>query len=33
LNLLPGTLEPFYGSRTPAGGMVFIRLRPLQTFR
>ncbi len=33
LNLLPGTLEPFYGSRTPAGGMAFIRLRPLQTFR
>ena len=29
LNLVPRDLEPFYGSRTPAGGMLFIRLRPL----
>ena len=29
VNLVPSALEPFYGSRTPLGGMVFIRLRPL----
>ncbi|MFI5310683.1 MAG: hypothetical protein ACHQQ3_05590 [Gemmatimonadales bacterium] len=28
LNFLPSSLEPFYGSRTPPGGMVFLRLRP-----
>jgi hypothetical protein len=29
LNLVPSSLEPSYGSRTPVGGMVFVRLRPL----
>jgi hypothetical protein len=28
LNMVPSALEPFYGSRTPVGGMVFLRLRP-----
>jgi len=28
INLLPRTLEPFYGSRTPIGAMVFLRVRP-----
>jgi hypothetical protein len=28
LNFLPESLEPFYGSRTPAGVMVYLRLRP-----
>ena len=28
INVLPGSLEPFYGSRTPVGGMVFLRVRP-----
>jgi hypothetical protein len=28
LNVLPDELQPFYGSRTPVGGMVFVRLRP-----
>ena len=28
LNVLPRTLETSYGSRTPLGGMVFLRLRP-----
>ena len=28
VNFLPAALEPFYGSRTPAGFAVFIRLRP-----
>jgi len=29
LNLVPTELQPFYGSRTPVGGMVFVRIRPL----
>ncbi len=29
LNVLPSSLDPIYGSRTPAGGMVFVRIRPL----
>ncbi len=29
LNVVPSALDPIYGSRTPAGGMVFIRLRPI----
>jgi hypothetical protein len=29
LNVLPSALDPIYGSRTPAGGMVFVRIRPL----
>jgi hypothetical protein len=28
VNLVPTALEPSYGSRTPVGGMVFLRLRP-----
>jgi hypothetical protein len=28
LNILPESLESFYGSRTPAGVMVYLRLRP-----
>jgi hypothetical protein len=28
LNMVPSALEAFYGSRTPAGAMVFLRLRP-----
>ena len=28
VNLLPQALENAYGSRTPVGGMVFLRLRP-----
>ena len=30
LNRVPGSLEPFYGSRTPLGGLVFVRLRPVR---
>jgi hypothetical protein len=29
LNLLPTELQPFYGSRTPVGAMLFVRIRPL----
>ena len=29
LNHVPSDLEPFYGSRTPVGGMVFLRVRPV----
>ncbi len=29
LNVLPNTLDPIYGSRTPLGGMLFLRIRPL----
>ena len=29
LNLLPRSLEPYYGSRTPVGGLVFLRIRPV----
>lgn len=28
LNVVPAALEPFYGSRTPRGALVFVRLRP-----
>ncbi|HVT38413.1 MAG TPA: hypothetical protein VHE78_05190 [Gemmatimonadaceae bacterium] len=28
LNVVPSSLESFYGSRTPMGGMIFLRLRP-----
>ena len=28
LNVLPAALAPVYGSRTPVGGMVFVRIRP-----
>ncbi|HUQ97915.1 MAG TPA: hypothetical protein VM166_00590 [Gemmatimonadaceae bacterium] len=33
LNFVPGALEPYYGSRTPAGGIVFLRLRPFHSSR
>jgi hypothetical protein len=29
LNVVPQQLEAVYGSRTPVGGMVFVRVRPL----
>jgi len=29
LNVVPTSLDPVYGSRTPAGGMVFLRIRPI----
>jgi hypothetical protein len=29
LNVVPTELQPFYGSRTPVGGMFFVRIRPL----
>ena len=28
VNLVPATIESVYGSRTPVGGMVFLRIRP-----
>jgi len=28
LNFVPGPLEPYYGSRTPVGTFIFLRLRP-----
>jgi hypothetical protein len=28
VNIVPAALESSYGSRTPLGGMVFLRLRP-----
>jgi hypothetical protein len=31
LNAVPATLEPFYGSRTPVGGMLLVRIRPLHS--
>ena len=31
LNHVPTDLEPFYGSRTPVGGLVFLRVRPIHT--
>jgi hypothetical protein len=31
VNRLPNTLEPLYGSRTPVGGLVFLRVRPVHT--
>jgi len=30
LNVLPPSLVPYYGSRTPLGGMVFFRIRPVR---
>jgi len=29
LNVVPNSLEPTYGTRTPVGGMVFVRVRPV----
>ena len=31
LNFLPAVLEPYYGSRTPVGTFIFVRLRPFHT--
>jgi hypothetical protein len=31
LNHVPNDLEPFYGSPTPVGAMVFLRVRPVHT--
>jgi hypothetical protein len=28
LNFVPGALEPYYGSKTPVGTFIFLRLRP-----
>jgi hypothetical protein len=28
LNFVPGSLEPYYGSKTPVGTFIFLRLRP-----
>jgi hypothetical protein len=28
VNEVPGSLEPFYGTRSPLGGLVFFRIRP-----
>jgi hypothetical protein len=33
LNIVPSLLEPHYGSRTPLGTFVFLRLRPFHTKR
>jgi len=29
LNVVPTSLDPIYGSRTPVGGMLFLRIRPI----
>jgi hypothetical protein len=31
LNFVPSTLEPYYGSKTPVGTLIFLRLRPFHT--
>lgn len=31
LNVVPSALEPAYGSRTPLGGLIFLRVRPFRT--
>jgi hypothetical protein len=33
LNFVPAPLEPYYGSRTPVGTFVFLRLRPFHSSR
>lgn len=33
LNFVPSPLEPYYGSKTPVGAFVFLRLRPFHTPR
>jgi len=33
LNFVPTALEPYYGSRTPVGAFLFLRLRPFHTAR
>lgn len=32
-NLVPSALEPYYGSRTPIGTFIFLRLRPFHSSR
>jgi hypothetical protein len=31
LNFVPAPLEPYYGSRHPAGTFIFLRLRPFHS--
>lgn len=31
LNVVPAVLDPFYGSRTPVGAMVFVRIHPVHS--
>jgi hypothetical protein len=33
LNFVPGLLSPYYGTNTPVGAFVFLRLRPFHTTR
>jgi hypothetical protein len=33
VNFLPSSLASFYGSRTPLGGLIFLRLRPYHISR
>jgi hypothetical protein len=33
VNMVPSAMETAYGSRTPVGGMVFLRLRPVYPAR
>jgi hypothetical protein len=30
---VPALLEPYYGSRNPAGGFIFLRVRPFHRNR
>ena len=32
LNFVPGPLEPYYGSKTPVGAFLFLRLRPFHAY-
>jgi hypothetical protein len=33
LNFVPDALEPYYGSKTPVGAFIFLRLRPYHTVK
>jgi hypothetical protein len=33
INFVPGPLEPYYGSKTPLGTFIFLRLRPFHSSR
>lgn len=33
LNFVPSPLGPYYGSRTPVGALIFLRLRPFHTYK
>jgi hypothetical protein len=33
INFVPAQLEPYYGSRSPTGAFIFLRLRPFHTAR